>query len=66
MIQGTKSQFFTDVKLPIIAGIEFCYPNTKNNKMRKVGYEVYRNYFDSEKKDWQIGSERIKRVINNS
>jgi len=61
MIQGTKSQFFTDVKLPIKAGMKF---GTTDNKIKKVGYEVYRHYFDTKQKDWQIGSERIKRVIN--
>lgn len=61
MIQGQKSQFFTDVKLPIYAGMKF---GTSENKIKKVGYEVFRHYFDTEQKDWQIGSEKIKRVIN--
>jgi hypothetical protein len=58
---GIKTQFHSDIKMPIFAGMDF---KTKNNKMRKVGFEVIRHYFDSDLKDWQVGSERIKRIIN--
>ena len=61
MLQGSKSNFFSDVKLPVYAGMKF---GTKDNKIKAVGYEVFRQYFDTPQKDWQIGSERIKRVIN--
>lgn len=60
MIQGEKSKFYTDVKMPIEAGMKF---GTNDYKIKKVGYEIIRQYFDTEQKDWQIGSERIKRVI---
>lgn len=63
MLQGQKTIYYTDVKTPILAGMPFAYPKTNNNKIRKVGYEVVRLYFDSPLKDWQVGSERIKRVI---
>jgi hypothetical protein len=62
MLQGIKTKIYRDVKLPIIAGMEF---GTKNYKMKTVGYEVFRHYFDTKEMDMQIGSERIKRVINN-
>ena len=61
MIQGIKTEFYNDVKMAIFAGMDF---KTKNNKMRKVGYEIIRHYFDNEIKDWQVGSEKIKRVIS--
>jgi hypothetical protein len=60
-MKGTKTQFFTDVKMPVMAGMQF---GTTNYKIRKIGYEVYRHYFDSPEKDWQVGSEKIKRVLN--
>ena len=61
MIQGTKTKFYSDVKIPVYAGMMF---GTNDNKIRKVGHDIYRHYFDSEAKDCQVGSERIKRVIN--
>lgn len=61
MLQGQKTKYYSDVTMPVFAGMEF---RTKNYKMRKVGYEVFRHYYDNEYKDWQVGSERIKRVIN--
>lgn len=61
MKQGQKTKYYSDVTMPVFAGMEF---GTKNYKMRKVGYEVFRHYYDNEYKDWQVGSERIKRVIN--
>lgn len=59
-IEGTETKFFKDVKLNIIAGMEF---NTKNYKMRVVGYEIFRQYFDTIEMDFQVGRQRIKRVI---
>jgi hypothetical protein len=61
MIQGTKTKIYTDVKMPVMAGMQF---GTNDNKIRKIGYEVYRLYFDSLEKDCQVGNERIKRVLN--
>jgi hypothetical protein len=61
MIQGTKTKIYTDVKMPVMAGMQF---GTTNYKIKKIGYEVYRHYFDSPEKDWQVGSEKIKRVLN--
>jgi hypothetical protein len=59
-IEGTETKFFKDVKLDIIAGMEY---NTKNYKMRVVGYEIFRQYFDTIEMDFQVGRQRIKRVI---
>ena len=61
MLEGKKTEYYTDVKLPVYAGMQF---GTKDNRMRKVGYEVFRQYFDSPNKDYQVGRERIKRVLN--
>jgi hypothetical protein len=60
MLEGTKTQYYTDVKMPIFAGMEF---GNKNYKLRKVGFEVIRQYFDNDVKDFQVGRERVKRVI---
>lgn len=60
-MKGTKTQFFTDVKMPVMAGMQF---GTTNNKIKKIGYDVYRHYFDSPEKDWQVGSERVKRILD--
>jgi len=60
MLEGAKTQYYTDVKMPIFAGMEF---GTKNYKLRKVGFEVIRQYFDNDVKDFQVGRERVKRVI---
>ena len=60
-LEGTKSEFFTDVKVSIIAGMEF---GTKKYKLRTIGYDIFRQYFDTKEKDMQIGRQRIKRVIN--
>ena len=60
-LEGTKTEFFIDVKVSIIAGMEF---GTKNYKLRTIGYDIFRQYFDTKEKDMQIGRQRIKRVIN--
>jgi hypothetical protein len=59
--EGIKTKYYTDVKLDICAGMQF---GTNNYKMRKIGYEVIRQYFDTKEKDFQVGREKIKRVIN--
>jgi hypothetical protein len=61
-LNGTKTKFHSDVKMSVSAGMEF---GTKNYKMRVVGYEIFRHYFDSVEKDCQVGSQRMKRVIYN-
>lgn len=60
-LEGTKTKFFIDVKVPIRAGMEF---GTKNYKIRTIGYEVFRQYFDTKEKDAQVGRQRIERTIN--
>lgn len=64
MLQGQKTRFFTDVKIPVEAGMKFSNGKITDYKIRKVGYEIFRHYYDTAEKDWQVGSERIKRVIN--
>ena len=61
ILEGLKTQFYTDVKLPIFAGMKL---GTKDNKMKRVGHEVYRLFFDTIEKDFQVGRQRIKRVLN--
>ena len=63
MIQGTKTNIFTDVKLPVHAGMKYQNGKITDYKIKKVGHEIYRHYFDTEEKDCQVGSEKIKRVI---
>jgi len=58
---GTKTEHYTDVKMPILAGMKF---GTSENKIKIVGYEITRLYFDTAQKDWQVGTEKIKRIIN--
>jgi hypothetical protein len=60
MIQGTKTRHYTDVKVDVKAGMQF---GTSDYKIKKIGYDVFRHYYDNEDKDWQVGSERIKRVL---
>jgi len=60
-LEGSKTKFHTDVKVPIRAGMQF---GTKNYKIRTIGYDVFRQYFDTKEKDMQVGRQRIKRVIN--
>lgn len=64
MLQGTKTEFFTDVKLPVKAGMQFQNGKIVNAKIKTIGYEVYRHYFDNANKDWQVGSEKIERKLN--
>lgn len=60
MIEGTKTQFYVDVKLPIKAGMQF---GTKDYKLKVIGHETIRLYYDSPEKDWQVGREKIKRTL---
>ena len=58
---GTKTKFYSDVKIKVSAGMDF---KTNNYSMRVVGYDVFRHYYDNSVKDCQVGNQRIKRVIN--
>ena len=58
---GIKTEFYTKVKIPVMAGMQF---GTKNYKIKKIGYDIYVHYFDTNEKDFQVGSEKIKRVLN--
>lgn len=60
-MKGTKTKIYTDVKIPVLAGMQF---GKNNYKIKKIGYDVFRHYFDTKEKDCQVGSERIKRVIH--
>lgn len=59
-IEGTATPFYSDVKSPVRAGMQF---NTNNYKIRKIGYDIVRIYFDSTEKDCTVGQQRIKRVL---
>ena len=59
--QGQVTEYYQEVKMPIIAGMEF---GTSNYKLRKVGHDVVRLYFDTTEMDCQVGCQRMKRVLN--
>lgn len=61
MLQGQKSKFYIDVKTPVKAGMQF---GTKDYKIKKIGYDLVRIYFDNQDKDCTIGMERLKRILN--
>ena len=61
MLQGQKSKFYIDVKTPVKAGMKF---GTKDYKIKKIGYDLVRIYFDNQDKDCTIGMERLKRILN--
>ena len=60
MITGQRTEFYTDVKTDVKAGMQF---GTNNYKIKVVGFEIVRLYYDNQNKDFQVGSERIKRTI---
>jgi hypothetical protein len=60
IVEGTKTKFYKDVRLPIKAGMPF---GKNDYKIRTIGYEVIRQYFDNADKDYQVGRQKIKRVI---
>lgn len=60
-LQGTKTKFYKDIKSPIVAGMPFG--KRGEYKMKKIGYDLIRIYFDSKEKDFTVGQQRIKRVI---
>jgi hypothetical protein len=61
MVEGLKTKFHKDVKIPIRAGMQF---GSKDYKIRTIGYDVFRHYFDTKEMDMQVGRQRIKRVLN--
>jgi hypothetical protein len=65
-IKKEKTNFYTDIKSPIMAGMQFCYTKgeTKNNKIKQVGYNVVRLYYDSKLKDCLLGHEKLKTIFN--
>jgi len=59
-VEGKETQFYKDVKIDVIAGMQF---GAANYKMRKIGYDVYRHFYDTKEMDMQVGSQRLKRVL---
>jgi hypothetical protein len=59
-VEGIQTKFYTDSKVPIRAGMQF---GTKNYKIRTIGYDFFRQYYDSAEKDMQVGRQLIKRLI---
>jgi hypothetical protein len=59
-VEGKKTKFYTDVKSPIRAGMPF---GSNDYKIKTIGHDVYRLYYDSKDKDMQVGVQRIKRII---
>ena len=57
---GKKTDIYTDVRIPVKAGMQF---GSDDYKIRIIGYDVFRHYFDTKQKDMQVGSERIKRYL---
>ena len=57
------------IKMPVMAGMEFCNGKIINYKMRKVGYDIFEHtykvylYDDGYKDLEQIASKKIKRVF---
>lgn len=60
-----RSEFFVDVKTPIKSGMQFNNGkiNPQSYKIKTVGYDLVRIYFDSKEKDCTISQERLKRVF---
>lgn len=42
MLPDTGENYTTEQRYPIMAGMQFTYPGTKNNKMHEVGYYIVR------------------------
>ena len=60
-IEGVKTAYYKDVKVAVCAGMQF---NTGDYKIRKIGYDVFRQYFDTKDMDYQVGVSKIKKVFN--
>lgn len=61
------TEFYTDVFTPINAGMEFIYlkGGIKSSKIKKIGYDIIRIYYDTKEKDCVVGQKILKRVFNN-
>jgi len=61
------TEFYTDVFTHINAGMEFMYSKggTKSNKIKKIGYDIVRIFYDTKEKDCVVGQIILKRVFNN-
>ena len=59
-LKGLKTKFYIDVKVPVRAGMG-C--GREKYKIKTIGYDVFRQYFDTKEKDMQVGRQRIKRFI---
>jgi hypothetical protein len=57
---GIETNYFTDTKIKVKAGMPF---GKQDYKIRTIGYDIFRHYFDNDKKDCQVGSIRLKRVL---
>ena len=58
------TNFYTDIKTAIYANGVMINGEVIYTKMKKVGFDVTRIYFDTPAKDCVINETRIKRVIN--
>lgn len=58
---GKRTNIYTDVKSDVVAGMQFGKDGT--NKMRVVGFDIVRLYYDSRDKDYLVGEEKIKREL---
>ena len=59
------TEFYTDVSTPIYAGMKFIYSKgeTKSNKIKKIGHDIVRIFYDTKEKDCIVGQKRLKRVF---
>ena len=57
-----ETKFFTDIKVPVMAGMPFSYKFT-GCKIGKIGHDIIRIYYDSIWKDCMVNEVRIKRVL---
>ena len=56
---GETSRFYIDVKISVKAGMKM---NSNDYKLKTIAKDIYRLYYDSQSKDMQIGSIRLKRI----
>ena len=55
---GETSKFYIDVKISVKAGMEI---KSNDYKLKTIAIDIFRLYYDSQLKDRQIGSVRLKR-----
>ena len=56
---GEISKFYIDVKISVKAGMEM---KSNDYKFKTIAKDIIRLYYDSQLKDMQIGSVRLKRI----